>query len=72
MSKPKFVYASSSSVYGDAEVYPTTEDMTPKSLSLWSTKLLAKILDWSIVTEFVRGKIFAFVYMLYCNKLLKN
>ena len=29
----KFVYASSSSVYGDAETYPTSEEITPKPIS---------------------------------------
>jgi len=39
----KVVYASSSSVYGDAETYPTTEDMTPRPVSPYGvTKLAAE------------------------------
>ena len=39
----KVVYASSSSVYGDAESYPTTEDMTPRPVSPYGmTKLAAE------------------------------
>jgi len=37
----KFVYASSSSVYGDAKSYPTTEDMTPKPVSPYGVTKLA-------------------------------
>jgi nucleoside-diphosphate-sugar epimerase len=37
----KFVYASSSSVYGDAETYPTTEDMTPHPISPYGVSKLA-------------------------------
>jgi UDP-glucose 4-epimerase len=37
----KFVYASSSSVYGDAESYPTSEDMTPKPISPYGVTKLA-------------------------------
>jgi UDP-glucose 4-epimerase len=37
----KFVYASSSSVYGDAESYPTTEGMTPKPVSPYGVTKLA-------------------------------
>ncbi|MFL5800074.1 MAG: NAD-dependent epimerase/dehydratase family protein [Actinomycetota bacterium] len=39
----KFVYASSSSVYGDAEAYPTTEDLRPRPVSPYGvTKLAAE------------------------------
>ncbi|HET8603395.1 MAG TPA: NAD-dependent epimerase/dehydratase family protein [Marmoricola sp.] len=39
----KVVYASSSSVYGDAETYPTTEDMRPQPVSPYGvTKLAAE------------------------------
>lgn len=39
----KVVYASSSSVYGDAETYPTTEDLTPRPVSPYGvTKLAAE------------------------------
>ncbi len=39
----KFVYASSSSVYGDAETYPTPEDITPRPVSPYGvTKLSAE------------------------------
>ncbi|HEY6934771.1 MAG TPA: NAD-dependent epimerase/dehydratase family protein [Marmoricola sp.] len=39
----KVVYASSSSVYGDAESYPTTEDMRPQPVSPYGvTKLAAE------------------------------
>ena len=39
----KVVYASSSSVYGDAEAYPTTEDMCPRPVSPYGvTKLAAE------------------------------
>jgi nucleoside-diphosphate-sugar epimerase len=31
--KKKFIFASSSSVYGDAESFPTTEEMTPRPVS---------------------------------------
>ena len=37
----KFVYASSSSVYGDAESYPTTEDVPPKPISPYGVTKLA-------------------------------
>jgi UDP-glucose 4-epimerase len=37
----KFIYASSSSVYGDAESYPTTEDMTPMPISPYGVTKLA-------------------------------
>ena len=47
----KFIYASSSSVYGDAESYPTTEDMSPKPVSPYGvTKLAGEhlcVLYWS-------------------------
>jgi nucleoside-diphosphate-sugar epimerase len=43
----KFIYASSSSVYGDAESYPTPETATPKPLSPYGvTKLAAEHLSW--------------------------
>ena len=39
----KFIFASSSSVYGDAESYPTTEDMKPLPISPYGvTKLAAE------------------------------
>jgi UDP-glucuronate 4-epimerase len=39
----RFVYASSSSVYGNAEVFPTTEEMRPQPLSPYGvTKLAAE------------------------------
>lgn len=39
----KVVYASSSSVYGDAEAYPTTEDLCPRPVSPYGvTKLAAE------------------------------
>jgi UDP-glucose 4-epimerase len=39
----KFVYASSSSVYGDAEAYPTSEDALPRPVSPYgATKLAAE------------------------------
>jgi nucleoside-diphosphate-sugar epimerase len=39
----KFVYASSSSVYGDAESYPTSEDVRPRPVSPYGvTKLAAE------------------------------
>ena len=37
----KFVYASSSSIYGDAQLYPTTEDMTPEPISPYGVTKLA-------------------------------
>jgi len=37
----KFVYASSSSVYGDAEAYPTHEEMTPHPISPYGVSKLA-------------------------------
>jgi nucleoside-diphosphate-sugar epimerase len=37
----KFVYASSSSVYGDAETYPTSEDVTPNPVSPYGVTKLA-------------------------------
>ena len=37
----KFVYASSSSVYGDAETYPTHEEMTPHPISPYGVSKLA-------------------------------
>lgn len=43
----KFVYASSSSVYGDAEAYPTSEDLAPRPVSPYGvTKLAAEHLAW--------------------------
>lgn len=43
----KFVYASSSSVYGDAEVFPTSEKIIPKPVSPYgATKLAAEHLCW--------------------------
>lgn len=39
--KPKLVYASSSSVYGDADVYPTTEDTLPRPRSPYGVTKLA-------------------------------
>jgi UDP-glucose 4-epimerase len=37
----KFVYASSSSIYGDAESYPTTETLTPRPVSPYGVSKLA-------------------------------
>ena len=37
----RVVYASSSSVYGDAEAYPTTEDVTPRPISPYGITKLA-------------------------------
>lgn len=37
----KFIYASSSSVYGDAETFPTREELTPKPLSPYGVSKLA-------------------------------
>ncbi|MGO4473843.1 NAD-dependent epimerase/dehydratase family protein [Arthrobacter sp. M-10] len=37
----RFVYASSSSIYGDAENYPTTEEATPKPMSPYGVSKLA-------------------------------
>jgi nucleoside-diphosphate-sugar epimerase len=37
----KFVYASSSSVYGDAETYPTSESLTPHPVSPYGVSKLA-------------------------------
>jgi UDP-glucose 4-epimerase len=37
----KFVYASSSSVYGDAETYPTPEDVVPQPISPYGVTKLA-------------------------------
>ncbi len=37
----KFVYASSSSVYGDAETYPTAEDLIPHPISPYGVSKLA-------------------------------
>lgn len=49
----KFVYASSSSVYGDAEVFPTSEKMTPKPVSPYGmTKLAAEHLCWLYFKNF--------------------
>ncbi len=43
----KFVYASSSSVYGDAESFPTPEDVTPRPISPYGvTKLAGEHLCW--------------------------
>jgi nucleoside-diphosphate-sugar epimerase len=42
-SPEKFVFASSSSVYGDAEAYPTSESLTPRPISPYGvTKLAAE------------------------------
>ena len=49
----KFVYASSSSIYGDAESFPTQEKMTPKPVSPYGvTKLAAEHLACLYATEF--------------------
>ena len=49
----KIVYASSSSIYGDAESYPTTEDMLPRPLSPYGvTKLAAEHLMGLYAKEF--------------------
>lgn len=37
----KFIYASSSSIYGDAKVYPTSEDLTPRPISPYGVTKLA-------------------------------
>jgi len=37
----KFIYASSSSVYGDAETFPTPEDVTPRPISPYGVTKLA-------------------------------
>jgi nucleoside-diphosphate-sugar epimerase len=43
----KFVYASSSSIYGDSEALPTREDATPKPVSPYGvSKLAAEHLAW--------------------------
>lgn len=43
LATPRVVYASSSSVYGDATTYPTTEDMLPRPRSPYGvTKLAAE------------------------------
>lgn len=43
----KFVYASSSSVYGDAEAFPTSEEALPRPVSPYgATKLAAEHLVW--------------------------
>ncbi len=43
----KFVYASSSSIYGDAECYPTSEDVVPRPVSPYGvTKLAAEQLTY--------------------------
>jgi UDP-glucuronate 4-epimerase len=47
------VFASSSSIYGDAEAYPTTEDTPPQPLSPYGiTKLAAEHLAGSYAKEF--------------------
>jgi len=49
----KVVYASSSSIYGNAEAYPTIEDATPKPVSPYGvTKLAAEHLMMLYATEF--------------------
>jgi UDP-glucuronate 4-epimerase len=40
-ARVRVVYASSSSVYGDAEAYPTTEDVTPRPISPYGITKLA-------------------------------
>lgn len=43
----RFVYASSSSIYGDAETLPTPEDVTPRPISPYGvTKLAGEHLCW--------------------------
>jgi len=37
----KFIYSSSSSIYGDAEIFPTTEDTIPKPVSPYGVTKLA-------------------------------
>jgi UDP-glucose 4-epimerase len=41
MPLKKFVYASSSSIYGNAETYPTHEDLTPRPVSPYGVSKLA-------------------------------
>lgn len=49
----RFVYASSSSVYGDAECYPTSEDLRPQPVSPYGvTKLAAEHLCCLYATNF--------------------
>ena len=52
-SLKKMIYASSSSVYGNAEIYPTREDMKPQPLSPYGvTKLAAEHLMCLYAEEF--------------------
>jgi UDP-glucose 4-epimerase len=48
----RFVFASSSSVYGDAETFPTTEDTTPRPLSPYGA---TKVLGESLVYLYYRN-----------------
>ena len=48
----RFVFASSSSVYGDAEAFPTTEDATPRPLSPYGA---TKVLGESLVYLYYRN-----------------
>jgi nucleoside-diphosphate-sugar epimerase len=48
----RFVFASSSSVYGDAESFPTTEDTTPRPLSPYGA---TKVLGESLVYLYFRN-----------------
>jgi len=41
MKLEKFIYASSSSIYGDAEIYPTPEDAIPRPISPYGVTKLA-------------------------------
>src|SRR5918995_5493125 len=51
-AKVRTVFASSSSIYGDAEAYPTSEDTPPRPLSPYGiTKLAAEQLARAYATE---------------------
>lgn len=51
--KSRFVYASSSSIYGDAESFPTREDLTPAPVSPYGvTKLAAEHLARLYASQF--------------------
>jgi nucleoside-diphosphate-sugar epimerase len=53
MARARVVFASSSSIYGDAAVYPTHEDTVPRPLSPYgTTKLAAEHLAYAYGREF--------------------
>ena len=62
----RLVFASSSSIYGDAEAYPTTEDTRPRPLSPYGvTKLACEHLLGAYAREFGRDSVILRYFTIY-------